>query len=294
MPTKYHTVTLPDGTTDTRESDTRAYTHAVVVVTTEAYKADRIAQAQRKLAELEAELVKVQAGVAAMTDADREQVAQLKAAYDHLEEEVVETRTRTDGSTYESKGPRWLSDAFRVTHPGGKARDAIDAASKAFRSTLPEREKSLTQNIEAAKQQVKSAEAIVVGKANVHRWSMSERGAQGGVADAQKWNGLKRIYVETNITVTESKPRAKKAEPVAQAKPAKAEKAPKTEAECPVCHTKVALSDAKAVADTFGFRTMGGKQYRQSNCRKCRGKSKPKAAAPEVKQEGAPEAQPSS
>jgi hypothetical protein len=270
MPTRYHTVTLPDGTTETRESDTRTYTHAVVVETTEAYKADRIKSAEAKIAKVQKRIQELEPKTQDPADVEAYRVAVERETF--LQEKIdKEITVHGSGEKKTIQTERWLTDGF--------GRNTIDAAhaarNKTARGALEVAQNELTN----AQNELAAANVLVVGASHVSRWSMSAKGAQGGVAEAQKYSALKRIFITTDITVTDSKPRVAKAPK--PAKPAPAAK-PTVDGEeaatCPKCKTVVAKSKW---AEVFGFRKMGDKTYRQSNCRKCRGQGKPKAKTAE-------------
>ena len=281
----YHTVTLPNGQIAERQSDTRTYTHACVVVITEAYRTAEIEKAK-------ASLDKARKAVADFAPLTTEDIASHDA--------LVAAKAQADA---EMKGLPHSSPEYRVL---------ADQSRKLFDQILNNRvhqQVRLESTVTCCDNNLEAAEKIGVGKCFVTTWSMNAKNGQAAAAAAQKSYPLCIVFSDDKVAVRTSKVKAEVVEPetivtdtfdahaAGETLPADvaalveeptictpaemaAEAAeqlvvvvlPKGEtATCPKCK---ATHPVAAIEDEFGWRKVNGKQVRQSYCRKCRGSKK--------------------
>lgn len=239
-----HTVTI--GTeTFTRESDSRRYTHAVVVTVTEAERADRVGKAQAEIDQLEAAIAAATARLEEPGQAEAYTAA--AAHYAYLQEQVTEPLrglasenfqpvVGQDGQVVMHTCPRYLADSYidpirdaleaniQGWQRGGRARDiACSHSSKAREAVLATARGALedaTRKLEgepgrpeySARARLEHAKAhYVVGSVTCENWSQSHRGAQKLADDVRKYRPLAAVRITSDIEVRERATRAKKA-----------------------------------------------------------------------------------
>ena len=238
-----HTVTI--GTqTFTRESDSRAYTHAVVVTVTEAERADRVGKAQAEIDALEGTIATCRPVVS--DPANVAAYAAARARFDYLQEEVEEPLRGLasegrqplirDGQVVMHKSPRYLSDSFidpiedalpanvKGWQRGGHARDLACAQAREARATLEATPQGAlekaTRELEgepgrpqySARARLENAKArYVVGSVTCENWSQSAKGAAKLADDVRKHRPLADVRVTSDIQTRTRATRAKAA-----------------------------------------------------------------------------------
>lgn len=219
------TVTLPDGTTDSRKSD-RPYTHAIVVVITEDRRALVLGAIEKTIAEHEATLAENTSIIDLPEQIKAYAAAKARLAF--LDEEVTEEYPRHDGTTYSFTCARWLSRSYRnqVGTEDERRRGRIDSQGNFYGDTagLHKREadaaliatargkiEAATATLAHARQShARASEQMTIGRASVHGWSQSAKNALKAEQAAREANPGARIYTTTDIDVHVPMARASK------------------------------------------------------------------------------------
>jgi len=229
------TVKLPDGTTESRQSD-RPYTHAIVVVVTEDRRNLVLGKIEKTFADHEAIIV----ANAPLVDLPEqiEAYAAAKARLAFLDEPVTETyvvhgKTNPDGSqaSYEHTSARWLCRSYRnqVGTEDERRRGRVDMYGNFYGDTagLHKRDADAALlatahgKVEAAtsalthvrKWHTEESERMTIGRARVHGWSQSAKNALKAEQTARDENPGTRIYTTTEIAVHVPKARTSKKQP---------------------------------------------------------------------------------
>jgi hypothetical protein len=209
MAMKTYTVTLRDGSTDSRKS-ARPYTHAITVEYTQVYLDSVITKYEREIAADEALIVSLTDEAA--TDAAKDAYAAASKDYAHWNEYVPQMVTRADGTVHAYETVRWLANehkalSHRERSPGQLA---YDKATAVLHATALFRILRARTNIELAQKAIeRSRERIVVGSCFVNGWSMSFRNAQKAADKAHASYPGCVVGVSADIGVREHGTRAK-------------------------------------------------------------------------------------
>lgn len=223
------TVKLPDGTTESRKSD-RPYTHAIIVVTTEARRTRVLGAIEAKIAEHE----KILAANVPLVDLPEQvqayEVAKARLAF--LEEEVDEGIVRHDGSVAPFTCKRWLSRSYRneVGTEDERRRGRIDREGNFYGDTAGLHKRQADEallatargKVEAAtsalvhEQNRHSRESarLTVGSAHVYGWSQSAKNASKAEQAARDAHPDAHVYTTTDVDVHVPKARPSKASKV--------------------------------------------------------------------------------
>jgi len=219
------TVKLPDGTTDSRKSD-RPYTHAIIVVVTEARRKLVLGAIEKTIAENEA-VIAASGPLADLPDQIKAYAA-AKERLAFLDEQITEECPRHDGTTYAFTCARWLSRSYRnqVGTEDERRRGRIDAQGNFYGDTagLHKREADAALlatargKVEAAtaalaharKSHAWAGERTTIGRASVYGWSQSAKNALKAEQAARDANPGAEIYTTTDIEVHVPKTRASK------------------------------------------------------------------------------------
>lgn len=226
------TVKLPDGTTESRKSD-RPYSHAIIVVVTEARRKLVLDKLEAQIAEFEAVL----AANAPLVDLP-EQIRAYEAATARLaflEEKVTEILVahgqNPDGSqrTVEHTCERWLSRSYRnqVGTEDERRRGRVDSQGNFYGDTAGLHKRQADEALRATARGVcevatkalaearawhdKQSTRLTVGRASVHGWSQSAKNAQKAEQVARDNNPCAHVYSTTEIEVHVPKARTPKA-----------------------------------------------------------------------------------
>lgn len=211
MGKKVHAVTV--GTeTFTRESDSRTYTHAVVVTRT---RAEVDANVARATAERDRHTTTVATlEPAASAPGAAEAYAAARGPLDHLEELVHEEQRgdRPPGLTQ-----RWLSRAYRAEigelawgaeRPAGydprtapSALTNVNAARSALHATAVQKLADARQQLAIAESALQHQLAKCVGEVTCENWSQSATGAAKLAGDVLKHRPLADVRVTDQVSV---------------------------------------------------------------------------------------------
>ena len=206
-----HTVKIGNQTF-TRESDSRAYTHAVVVVHTQAEHDAEVAKAADKAAATRAKIAALEPLAADPADQGEEAFWAVEDA--RLEEKVMETRK--DGSVVATA--RWLTDAFR--RECGEVDDGTynplalrkrNAVTDAWGKTATRRLYWARRQLEIDLRYLESKKSWPVGEVKCENWSQSAKGAAKLAEDVRRYRPLADIRVTADVEVRQRATRAKKA-----------------------------------------------------------------------------------
>lgn len=207
------TVKLPDGTSESRKSD-RPYTHAIVVVVTEARRARVLGAIEKTIVEYEA----VIAANAPLVDlpAEIEAYAAAKERLAFLEEEVTEDLDVGTGKIVPFRCARWLGRSYRnevgtkddpIINSKGDYRGDIAGLHKrnadaALMATARGKVDAATESlVHARATHATQSQRTAIGKAWVHGWSQSAKNAAKAEQAARDMHPDARVYVTTDIAV---------------------------------------------------------------------------------------------
>jgi len=210
------TVTLPDGSTDSRKSD-RPYTHAVIVVITEARRKLVLDAVQKTIDEAKAVIAVNEPLMNLPEQITAYDAAKAQLAY--LDENVTETCVNRNGGTYEFTSARWLSRSYRnsVGTEDERRRGRIDsegnfygdtagahkrAADAALLATARGKVEDARAKLECAVKNYEAQDqAATVGRAFVLGWSQSVENARKAERDARECFPGTEVYTTTEIQV---------------------------------------------------------------------------------------------
>ena len=195
-----HSITLPDGTIATRESTTRRYTHAVVVITTAVERDRRVASSISVITACEEQIARLRAHV---NDDDKIAYDKAVARIKYLEMDVREDLEPDEKVlNLGPHKPRWLSNEFGGIN--GRGSIALHDAQELRNATVTSKIARLEERVQTERTvYLAPAEVRAIGRSQVYRWSLTRKGAEQGLGEIHRNQPLDDMFITDLIVVAE-------------------------------------------------------------------------------------------